>query len=230
MRTRHRSCADHESGTRPCGTRSSTREARSRAPPTSSGTNKVSMIDANTSENAVHSTTRMKISHTWLASHTGPMEWSMTARGRSPRARATGDQVPEPGAEVGPAEQGVGGDAEEQDHGDGVAPTHPTGTSSWTLRRRRRRPVGNVGLVTLARLAPAAAHAPQHEDRGHADHRGRGPTTTEERDPHACCCRSRPPRRACSCRRSTVGARPRSRPNRPPSQTTARTPVHGGDA
>ena len=51
-----------------------------------SGTNSVSVIDANASENAVHSTTRQKISHTWFASHTGPIEWSISARGRSPRS------------------------------------------------------------------------------------------------------------------------------------------------
>ena len=51
-----------------------------------SGTNKVSVIDANASENAVHSTTRQKISQTWFASQTGPIEWSMSARGRSPRS------------------------------------------------------------------------------------------------------------------------------------------------
>ena len=51
-----------------------------------SGTNSVSMIDANASANAVHSTTRQKISQTWLASHTGPIEWSTRARGRAPRS------------------------------------------------------------------------------------------------------------------------------------------------
>ncbi len=50
------------------------------------GTNRVSVIDANASGNPVHSTTRAKINHTWLASHTGPIEWSMTVRGRAPRA------------------------------------------------------------------------------------------------------------------------------------------------
>ena len=50
-----------------------------------SGTNSVSMIDANACENAVHTTTSEKISHTWFASHTGPIEWSMSARGRAPR-------------------------------------------------------------------------------------------------------------------------------------------------
>src|SRR6478735_1265967 len=51
-----------------------------------SGTNRVSMIDANASANAVHSTTRQKISQTWLASQTGPIEWSTSARGRAPRS------------------------------------------------------------------------------------------------------------------------------------------------
>ena len=49
-----------------------------------SGTNTVSVIAANTSGKPVHSTTSTKISQTWLASHTGPIEWSMIARGRSP--------------------------------------------------------------------------------------------------------------------------------------------------
>jgi hypothetical protein len=35
--------------------------------------------------NAVQKTTSVKISHTWLASHTGPMARSISARGRSPR-------------------------------------------------------------------------------------------------------------------------------------------------
>src|SRR3954469_9367843 len=50
------------------------------------GTNSVSMIDANVSANAVQSTTRQKISQTWFASQTGPIEWSTIARGRSPRS------------------------------------------------------------------------------------------------------------------------------------------------
>ena len=52
----------------------------------------------------------MKISQTWLASHTGPIEWSITSRGRSPALGAAGDEVPEAGAEVGAAEHGVGRD------------------------------------------------------------------------------------------------------------------------
>ena len=85
-----------------------------------SGTNSVSVIDAYASEKPVHSTTKQKISQTWLASHTGPIEWSITSRGRSPRFSAAGDEVPEAGTEVGAAEHRVGGDGDEQDHGDGV--------------------------------------------------------------------------------------------------------------
>src|SRR5262245_13855889 len=39
-----------------------------------SGTNNVSVIDWNASGNPVHRTTRTKISQTWFASHTGPIE------------------------------------------------------------------------------------------------------------------------------------------------------------
>jgi hypothetical protein len=42
----------------------------------------VEKIDAKASENAVHSTTRTKISHTWLASQTGPITQSISSRTR----------------------------------------------------------------------------------------------------------------------------------------------------
>src|SRR4029078_272109 len=63
-----------------------------------SGTNSVSVIDANASEKAVQSTTRHKISQTWFASHTGPIDLSMSRRGRSPRSAppATRSQNPAP--------------------------------------------------------------------------------------------------------------------------------------
>ena len=56
------------------------------------------MIDAYASGKQVHSTTNTKISQTWLASHTGAIEWSMTSRGRSPRLvpPATRSQKPAP--------------------------------------------------------------------------------------------------------------------------------------
>src|SRR4051812_34187045 len=62
------------------------------------GTNRVSMMDANVVANAVQSTTRQKINHTWFASQTGPIEWSMSARGRSPRLAppASRSQKPAP--------------------------------------------------------------------------------------------------------------------------------------
>jgi hypothetical protein len=41
---------------------------------------------ANARGNPVHSTTRQKISQTWLASDTGVIERSMRSRGRAPRS------------------------------------------------------------------------------------------------------------------------------------------------
>ena len=49
----------------------------------------------------------MKISQTWLASQTGVSERWIRARGRSPALGVAGDQVPEPAAEVGAAEDRV---------------------------------------------------------------------------------------------------------------------------
>ena len=83
-----------------------------------SGTNSAVMMAANAGGNAVHSSTRMKISHTWLASQTGVMDSSMSSRGAAPRSGPPADQVPDPAAEVGPAEQRVRGQHDEQDRGD----------------------------------------------------------------------------------------------------------------
>src|SRR3954471_6000647 len=62
------------------------------------GTKSVRVIDANASENAVHKTTRQKINQTWFASHTGPIECPITARGSAPRVAppATRSQNPAP--------------------------------------------------------------------------------------------------------------------------------------
>ena len=62
------------------------------------GTNMVRVIDAYASGKQVHKTTKMKINHTWFASHTGPIEWSMTSRGRFPRCAppAVRSQKPAP--------------------------------------------------------------------------------------------------------------------------------------
>ena len=57
-----------------------------------------SMIEANAWENAVHSTTSVKINQTWLASHTGPIECWMSLRGCAPSSDppATRSQNPAP--------------------------------------------------------------------------------------------------------------------------------------
>ena len=84
-------------------------------------------------ENAVQSTTSTKISQTWLASHTGPIECSISVALPRPAPGAAGEQVPDAGAEVGAAEQGVGDEPDEhhaeqhlrERHGQ-----HPPGSSS----------------------------------------------------------------------------------------------------
>ena len=85
-RRRRRSCAG--STCRETSLRNAKLDPRNTIPSaaSASGTNSVSVIDANASGNPVHNTTRQKISQTWLASHTGPIECAMTARGRAPRS------------------------------------------------------------------------------------------------------------------------------------------------
>jgi hypothetical protein len=51
-----------------------------------SGMYRVVTAAANALENPVHSTTSTKISQTWLASHTGPMELSIRSRACRPRS------------------------------------------------------------------------------------------------------------------------------------------------
>ena len=64
----------------------------------SSGMTSVLIIAANDSGKAVHQVTRQKISHTWFASHTGPMLWSMSVRSSAPEAAspAVRSKNPEP--------------------------------------------------------------------------------------------------------------------------------------
>ncbi|MGN6607377.1 MAG: hypothetical protein ACTHMS_10275 [Jatrophihabitans sp.] len=78
------------------------------------------MIAANAVGNPLQSRTRQKISQVWLASQTGPMAWSMSARGRAPRSAlgAAGGEVPQAGAEVGATEYAVEDDAGQQHAGD----------------------------------------------------------------------------------------------------------------
>ena len=59
-----------------------------------SGTASVEAIEPKASGKAVHITTRMKISQTWLASHTGDIEFLI--RARSSGSRAVRSQIPVP--------------------------------------------------------------------------------------------------------------------------------------
>lgn len=63
-------------------------DPRSTIPKTAipSGMYSVVMIAANAVGNPDHRMTRQKISQVWLASHTGPMARSISARARAPRA------------------------------------------------------------------------------------------------------------------------------------------------
>ena len=119
-----------------------------------SGTNSVSVIDANASGNPVHSTTRQKMSQTWFASHTGPIEWLMTCRGAPPAPRATGGEVPEPAAEVGPTEERVRGDAGHQDDGDDVAHLSPLSVLRTGPLRPRSVASRDTRLAATSLISP----------------------------------------------------------------------------
>ena len=93
-----------------------------------SGTNSVRVIDAKASEKPVHSTTKHEdqpdvVGLPHRADRVVDHLAGALAGGRTP-----GDEIPEAGAEVGAAEDGVGGDAGEQQGGDRLG--HQTGTSS----------------------------------------------------------------------------------------------------
>ena len=121
-----------------------------------SGTNSVSMIEAYASGNAVQVTTKMKISQTWLASQTGPIECSISARGRAPALGAAGRQVPEAGAEVGAAEHGVRREGEQQDDRDACRSSAPPSSATVSVAGRRGRPVGHVACRRSRRPAGTA--------------------------------------------------------------------------
>ena len=73
-----------------------------------SGTNSVSVIDAYASGKQVHSTTKLKMSQTWFASQTG-RDRVIDHRSRTAASLgSSGDEIPEPGTEVGAAEDRVG--------------------------------------------------------------------------------------------------------------------------
>ena len=98
-----------------------------------SGMYRVEATAPNSGGKQVHSTTSTKISQTWLASQTGPMECSMSRRAGFPALRAAGGQVPEARPEVGAGEQRVAGDTDPGDRGRRVGEAV---RSPSTFRRR----------------------------------------------------------------------------------------------
>ena len=67
-----------------------------------SGMNSVEKIEANADENPVQSTTRTKISHTWLASQTGPIAQSISSRARLPRSLLPATRLQNPAPKSAP--------------------------------------------------------------------------------------------------------------------------------
>ena len=64
--------------------------------------------------NPVQVTTSAKMSQTWLASHTGPIDSAMRLRCAAPAVAEPGEKVPESSAEIGAGQEHVRGDAAPQ--------------------------------------------------------------------------------------------------------------------
>src|SRR6476469_2004038 len=67
-----------------------------------SGMNNVEKIASNAVANPVQSTTRMKISQTWLASQTGPIAQSISSRGRRPPSPRPASRLQKPAPKSAP--------------------------------------------------------------------------------------------------------------------------------
>ena len=134
-----------------------------------SGTNSVSVIDANASENAGPQHDEAEDQPDVVRfPHRADRVVDDARAAAAPRSAPPAIEVPEPGAEVGAAEQRVRGDAEEQDDGDDVGSSRHR---HRRLRVRGRAPTARAGRtarrvssrVALG-VAPAPAHAAQHQD------------------------------------------------------------------
>jgi hypothetical protein len=68
-----------------------------------SGTYNVDMIGANALGKPVHSVTSTKINHTWLASHTGPIDSSINSRVGAPRSASPAKRSQKPAPKSAPA-------------------------------------------------------------------------------------------------------------------------------
>ena len=84
--------------------------------------NSVEKIAANAAEKPVHSTTSTKISHTWLASQTGPIAQSISSRARRPRSPRPATRLQKPAPKSAPANTAYI-----------VAPTHSTAATASAL-------------------------------------------------------------------------------------------------
>src|SRR5262245_1146606 len=154
-----------------------------------SGTNSVSMIDPNASGNDGHSTTSTKISQTWFASQTGPIEWSTTLRAFLPRSAPPAIRSQKPAPKSAPPNSAYA-----------VMPKNSTTAMTSLIAAapggdrhllgfgvgRRDRLARAVRRVVVARVAlgpEAPAHGAQDQDQrdGHGDVEDRD---HEERRPH----------------------------------------------
>ena len=125
----------------------------------------------------------MKTSQTWLASHTGPIEWSITSRGRSPRSAPPATRSQKPAPKSAPPNTAYAVTATNSRTATAVL-TAPTPVPRSALGRAEvgvARPVGDLVLGNIT-LAEAPAHQPQDQHR-----RDRQPDVqdgdADERDP-----------------------------------------------
>ncbi len=112
-----------------------------------SGMNNVEKIASNADEKPVHRTTSTKISHTWLASHTGPIAQSMSSRGRRPASLPPASRLQTPAPKSAPPKTAYI-----------VTPmsrTTATASALLTARRPPRRPPAGRRRARRARRPPA---------------------------------------------------------------------------
>ena len=114
--------------------------------------------------NAVQSTTRTKISQTWLASQTGPIERSICAADLLARSPLPGEQVPDAGAEVGAAEDRVQRHPDPEDRRADVGRAHADASSAGPRAAGCREPRRRSSPAL-----PAAREPAQDDDRDHAE-------------------------------------------------------------
>ena len=106
-----------------------------------SGMYRVDMIEANAGGKQVHSTTRTKMSQTWLVSQTGPMDCSMSTRWGRPRSGPPASRSQNPPPKSAPPSTAYA-----------VMPTNSTTTT--TSAKVTARPLRAPGRPGRARARP----------------------------------------------------------------------------